>query len=79
MPSTASTKTYQMVVLQEVFKSFANASRESILALPHLSDQEKKLIESIENLTSVCVLGFTSRKTWIVLFCVAWVSHSSDS
>lgn len=63
----------------EVFKSFANASRESILALPHLSDQEKKLIESIENLTSVCVLGFTSRKTWIVLFCVAWVSHSSDS
>lgn len=63
------------MALQEVFKSFAKASRESILAQLHLSDQEKRLIEDVENLTNVCVLVWTSRKIWLVLLCVAWVSQ----
>ena len=71
-------ETHRFVALQEVFKSFAKASRESIRA-QHLSDQEKDLIEVIENLTSVRVLGWTTRKLWVSLLCVAWVTHSSES
>ncbi len=64
-------ETHRFVALQEVFKSFAKASRESIRAQPYLSDQEKDLIESIENVTSICVLRWTTRKLWISLLCVA--------